>query len=128
MARFALGRDEAAELIRAATLWTCRLPAGRTPETIVIKPRSEAVLVAEVCQRAFPDSRNIFLYRDLIGYVNSIFRFVQRIVGQDQFFRETEIWRPFWDFLMVGEPIDQLDDWFAPDHGPVGPEEIFTLM
>ena len=29
---------------------------------------------------------------------------------------------------MVGTPISQLDDWFAPDHGPIGWEEFQTLL
>ena len=126
--RRSLGRGETAELVRAATLWTCRPPRGRTPETIVIKPRSEAILVAEACHMAFPDSRSVFMYRDLIGFANSLFRFVQRVDGPDRFFGEKETWRPFWNMVMVGAPIDLLDDVFPPDHGPVGFEEFATLM
>ena len=46
VARMELGLGESAELVRAATLWTCRPPTGRSFETVVIKPRSEAVTPA----------------------------------------------------------------------------------
>jgi hypothetical protein len=128
VARNALGHEKAADLMRAATLWICRPPKGRVPETVVIKPRSEAVLVANACHRAFPESRNVFLYRDLIGYSDSVFKFVQRIFGQERFFGEAEIWRPDWDFLMAGVPISLQVDCFEPDHGPIGFEEFATLM
>jgi hypothetical protein len=127
MARNALDRDEIDQLVRAATLWTCRPPESRRPETIVIKPRSEAVLVAAACHRAFPESRSVFMYRDLLGYSNSAFKFGQRVLGHERFFGEGEAWRPLWDFLMVREPISRLEDAFAPDHGPIGWEEFHTL-
>ena len=127
VARLTLGARDIADLIRAATLWTCRPPMGRNPESIVIKPRSEAVLIANACQRAFPSSRNVFMYRDHLGYANSCFRFVQRIMGPEVFFAE-EAWRPIWDFVMVGLPVSTLDDLFAPDYGPIGWEEFLTLV
>lgn len=127
MARLGLAPEELAELVRATTLWTCRPPAGRAPEIIVIKPRSEAVLIADSCRRAFPGSRNVFMYRDHLGYVGSCFRFAQRILGPEAFLAP-EAWRPLWDFVMAGLPIGHLDDLFAPDHGPIGWEEFLTLV
>lgn len=127
VARLTLGEDEIADLVRAATLWTCRPPNRRSPESIVIKPRSEPVLIANACQRAFPGSHNLFMYRDHLGYVNSCFRFAQRIIGPEDFSAE-EAWRPIWDFVMVGQPITALEEWFSPDHGPIGWEEFLTLV
>ena len=127
LARLTLAPDEMAALVRAATMWTCRPPNGRTPETIVIKPRSEAVLIATACRQAFPDSRNVFLYRDLLGYANSCFKFGQRIIGPELFFAE-EAWRGTWDFLMAGTPISILTECFAPDHGPIDWAEFLTLV
>lgn len=127
VARLTLAQDEMTELIRAATLWTCRPPNGRRPETIVIKPRSEPVLVAEACHRAFPDSRNVFMYRDHLGYANSCLRLAQRVMGPEACFAD-DAWRALWDFLMVGTPISYLDEWFAPDRGPIGWPEFLTLM
>jgi len=119
--------DEMVALIRAATLWTCRPPQARSPETIVLKPRSEAVLIADACQRAFPDLHKVFMYRDHLGYVNSCFKLVQRVLPPE-ILREDESWRPKWDWLMPGVPISFLQECFAPDHGPIDWPELLTLM
>ena len=132
VARLTLAPDELTDLIRAATLWTCRPPGGRSPETIVIKPRSEPVLIANACQRAFPASRNIFMYRDYLGYTNSCFKFIQRVMGPEDFFAEGffagDAWLALWDFVMVGLPVSYLEEWIAPDHGPIDWAEFLTLV
>jgi hypothetical protein len=33
-----------------------------------------------------------------------------------------------WDFVMVGLPISTLEEWFPPDHGPIGWPEFLTLV
>ena len=81
-------------LVRAATLWMCRQPTGRTVDAVILKPRSEATLIAELCQEAFPQSRNVFMYRDLVGYANSLAKFEQRIMPpelarSDGFYRKS---------------------------------------
>jgi hypothetical protein len=126
-ARRTLTGDEMAALIRAATLWTCRPPKARRPETIVIKPRSEAILIADACQKAFPDVRKVFMCRDHLGYVNSCFKFVQRVVPPEILWAE-ESWRPDWDWVMPGVPTSFLEECFAPDHGPIDWPELLTLM
>ncbi len=126
--RLKYDRAELVDLLRAATLWTCRPPKGRTQESIIIKTRSEATLIAEFCQQAFPQSRNVFMYRDLIGWANSISKFEQRIEDPALVLSDTEYWRDLWDFLMVGTPISVLEDTFAPDHGPIIGTEFHTLM
>lgn len=128
LARDRLAPGDLAALVRAATLWTCRPPAGRAPEVVVIKPRSEAVLIAAACHAAFPDSRNLFLYRDLLGYADSLFRFAQQVLPE-AIRAEEESWRgDIWDIMMVGLPETALAEWFAPDHGPIGWSEFLTLV
>lgn len=127
-ARNELARADIVDLLRAATRWTCRPPKGRSPEVIVIKPRSEATLIAEAFRSALPEVHSLFMYRDLIGFANSSFKFAQRVLGQDAFFAEAEVWRPIWPYLMVGTPISMLEQWFPPDHGIVRWEEFSTLM
>jgi hypothetical protein len=126
-ARRTLTGDEMAALIRAATLWTCRPPKARSPGTIVLKPRSEAVLIADACQRAFPDLRKVFMYRDHLGYVNSLFKLVQRVTPPE-LLADVEGWRADWEWLMPGVPISILEECFAPDHGPIDLPEFLTLM
>jgi hypothetical protein len=124
--RHHLSPNDLVELIRAATLWTCRPPSGRRATTMVLKPRSEAVIIAEACQCAFPDARNVFMYRDHLGYLNSCFKFVQRVVPPE-ILSTDEPWLAEWDYLMVVTPITLLDDLFPADHGPIGWPEFLTL-
>lgn len=123
--RFQLSASQTADLIRAATLWLCR---GAPGQAIVVKPRSEAVLQAEGYHQAFPRASMLFLYRDHLGFVNSAFKFMQRVTGTIAPAEPEETWRPLWPFLMVGESDAILDGLFAPDHGPIGWEEFITLM
>jgi hypothetical protein len=119
-------RADMVALVRATTLWTCRPPFPT--ETVIIKPRSEATLIAELCQAAFPQSHNLFMYRDLPGWIESISRFEQRIEGPEIVLSETEYWRDMWDFLMVGTPVSFLESCFSPDHGPILGSEFHTLL
>jgi hypothetical protein len=115
-------------LVRAATLWMCRPPDDRTVDAVILKPRSEATLIAELCQEAFPQSRNVFMYRDLVGYANSLAKFEQRIMPPELARSDEELWRRTWDFLMVGTPISVLEDYFPADHGAIVQTEFHTLM
>lgn len=122
------GRAELVALVRAATLWTCRPPRTRGIDTIVMKPRSEATLIAELCQEAFPQSQNVFMYRDLLGWANSVHKFEQRITDPAVVLSDGEYWRELWDFLMVGTPLSFLDSCFSSDHGPIVSTEFHTLL
>ena len=125
--RKTLSDQDAVDLVRAATLWTCRPPKGRNPETIVLKLRSEATLIAETIHRAFPDAPSVFMYRDALGYINSINKFAQRAMGE-AFFTMAEPWRQVWSFVMAGQPLSLLEDYFAPDHGPIAGVEFSVLV
>ncbi|WP_306258874.1 hypothetical protein [Pararhizobium sp. IMCC21322] len=127
MARLKYPRAELVALVRAATLWTCRPPKGQAPTTIVIKPRSEATLIAELCQEAFPHAQNVFLYRSLLGWADSIGKLSQRAMDPALVYAETEFWRDWWDHVMAGQPLTTLEDYFPPDHGPILASEFFTL-
>jgi hypothetical protein len=128
VARLTHPRSDLVTLLRAATLWTCRPPAGRAPRSIILKPRSELTLIAELCQEAFPQSRNVFMYRDLLGYANSMSKFLQRAFDPAVILSDAEYWREFWGMVMVGTPLSMLEDCFPPDHGPIIGPEFFTLM
>lgn len=127
MARLTNPRAELVALIRATTLWTCRAPKGQAPTAIILKPRSEATLIAELCQEAFPNSQNVFLYRDLLGWANSIGKLSQRAMDPAIVYAESEFWRDWWDHVMAGQPLTTLEDYFPPDHGPILASEFFTL-
>ncbi|XP_019623311.1 PREDICTED: uncharacterized protein LOC109469264 [Branchiostoma belcheri] len=54
----------------------CFLQNDPTRTIICYKPRSVAVFVADLMQRAVPDAKNIFLYRDLPGYYDSTIQLI----------------------------------------------------
>ncbi len=46
----------------------------KTPSTCVLKPRNEGVQVMDLYQATFPHAKNLFLYRDAMGFVSSFYR------------------------------------------------------
>ena len=125
--RFTLSRDLAKALIAATTRLICRPPLGLKVETIVIKPRSEAIMQAELFVHALPEARNIFMYRDAEGFVNSLYQFEQRALGAEILFSSVESWRVAWHFISVNAPLTLLDDYFGKERGEIPTPEINTM-
>lgn len=48
----------------------------RTAHTLGVKLRSQSVFCAMAFKEAYPDAHNIFMYRDAIGWANSLYAFV----------------------------------------------------
>lgn len=82
----AMGRDAVADETRVALLRAgcafMRLFPGYAGQVQVLKHFSQALMIAEDCQRATPDARFLFLYRDAESWCNSVYGFVQRMGGQ----------------------------------------------
>ena len=127
LARFTLDPARTAALIAAATRLTCRPPAGRQIDTVVIKPRSEAIMQADCYVQAMPKARNVFLYRDLEGYTASIYKFVQRIMGEEAFFSSIESWRADWPIISVNASLSLIDDYFGSDRGEISWAEVVVI-
>jgi hypothetical protein len=52
--------------------------ALKTPSTFALKLRSEGTQVMDLFQATFPQAKNLFLYRDSIGWVTSFYRIFSR--------------------------------------------------
>jgi hypothetical protein len=52
--------------------------ASKTPFTYALKLRSEGTQVMDLFQATFPQAKNLFLYRDAIGWVTSFYRIFSR--------------------------------------------------
>jgi hypothetical protein len=50
----------------------------KTPSTAVLKMRSEGLQLMDLFQAIYPQAKNLFLYRDAIGWVTSFYRIFQR--------------------------------------------------
>jgi len=54
----------------------------KTPSTYVLKQRNESLQVMDLFQATFPQAKNLFLYRDAIGWVTSFYYIFQRFESQ----------------------------------------------
>lgn len=125
-ARFLIPQGRMIELIRAATRLVFRPPVGRDIRTFVIKPRSESIVQAPEFAKAVPQSRNVFMYRDAEGYVNSLYQFVQKMVGHDVFFSPA-IDNLGWPFTSVNAPPELLDNFFPEGRDKAGTSETMAV-
>ncbi len=115
-------------LVGAVARLSFHRPGAHSDSIVVLKPRSEAAVLAESLGRQIPDAKILFLYRDAFGYVNSAYRFAQRILGAKAFFGDPNSWREYWSIATINAPIERLKDYFPQDHHAVGHVDILTLM
>jgi hypothetical protein len=64
--------DKVVRLIRACTRLLFRPPQDRDATVLAVKFRSQTLLQADVYYRALPDAAFVFLYRDAIGWGDSV--------------------------------------------------------
>ncbi len=74
------------------------------PETSIlgIKYRSQSLFCAQAIHAAFPESRNVFMYRDALGWGNSLFAFTHKLEIEPPYV--IDIIGFMWE-LMVREPV-----------------------
>ena len=69
------GREtELRELLDCTVRVLFKPAASKTPAVFALKLRSEGTQVMDLFQATFPRARNLFLYRDAIGWVTSFYR------------------------------------------------------
>ena len=124
-ARRELDPGRAKALIVAGTRLLCRPPLGMKVDTVVIKPRSESIAIAEWVVQALPQARHAFLYRDAEGYANSLHQFAQRIMGDA--YGQPESWRAVYYFPSINGPLSLLDDYIGKAPADVLNYEMHTM-
>ena len=115
LARFELGQEQTKQLIHACTKLTCRPYDATTVKTIVIKPRSEMLIQAQAYIAALPEVHSVFLYRDCFGYVNSLYKFAQRLTGEKDPKPGSQNWETFREIATINAPRSILDTYFLPN-------------
>jgi hypothetical protein len=65
-------------LARAALRLLACVPGAETAECIVVKHFSQSTTQLKLLSAAQPQSKNLFLYRDALGWANSCYHFVQK--------------------------------------------------
>ncbi len=79
---------ELSALFDASVRFLFRRANGSMPQTCVLKLRSEALQLSTVIDRAYPQTRSLFLYRDAVGWVGSFYRIMVRLGDTDNITRE----------------------------------------
>jgi hypothetical protein len=114
-ARFDLTPARLKMLIKSCTALSCRPPNPDQVQTVVLKPRSEMMVQASAYVDALPDANAVFLYRDCFGYVNSLYRFAQRMLGVKDPAPHSPEWEIGRQLGTINAPKAILADYFGPD-------------
>ncbi len=114
-ARFDLAPERRDMLIKTCTALTCRPPNPDQVQTVVLKPRSEMLVQAAAYVNALPEARAVFLYRDCYGYVNSLYRFAQRVQGVKDPAPGSPAWEVGRQLSTINAPPTLLADYFRAD-------------
>jgi hypothetical protein len=74
-----LSRDgELQDLLDCTVRFLFKPTATKTPTTYALKLKNEGTQLMDLYHAAFPQARNLFLYRDAIGFVHSFYRLFKR--------------------------------------------------
>lgn len=111
LARAQVPEARMAELLTASRRFICH--AAADAPNVVIKPRSEQVFQIAAFSKANPDASNIFMYRDALGYVRSMFRLVQRATGNAQFLSDPHAPQLGWAFASAGTPAPEASPYLS---------------
>ena len=103
------GDAEVSALIRSSVLCLFKhRPDRPRPRFFAIKPRSQVMELADLIYNEFPQSRNLFLYRDGLSWLTSVFRaFLHDLPIEDELFcRDMATY-----FVMIHKLVaDEYDD------------------
>lgn len=125
--RHKYSQNEMTDLHRAAMRLAFRPPHGRESDTFVVKFRSQSSYCMQYFDRAFPNSTNLFLHREPVGWVNSFHRLSQNFGAStkptpysDYEFR--------WRILTTGSPTDQLEEFYNLETDMIFPEVFLSAV
>ncbi|MEO9516764.1 MAG: hypothetical protein ABJH45_00260 [Paracoccaceae bacterium] len=125
--RSELPPDLMQDLLIACARLLFRPPHGQDIRSFVIKPRSEAVMISDHLQKALPDARYVFLYRDVGAYANSMHRFVQRIFQVEEPQLDDTYFELRWRISSVGSPVEDMSSWFPKGYGGLEHDDFLAL-
>lgn len=126
-ARYDLSKTDLENLAGAVTRFSCRPPKGISPKSIVIKPRSEATTIIGAILKACPTVKTVFLYRDAAGYVNSLYKFVQRVGDGEAIRSGATQWQDFWGIVSINAPMNLAETYYGDGLNDITPAELIAL-
>jgi hypothetical protein len=119
--RFGLDPTLRDTLIAACTRLSCRPPNPTSAHSVILKPRSEMMIQSAAYVDVLKGANAVFLYRDCYGYVNSLYRFAQRVQGVKDPARGSREWEFGRQMSTINAPEKLLGDFFGED------EEVHLL-
>ncbi len=108
--------DQIISLIRACTRLQFRPPPGRQADVFAMKFRSQTLFQADLYHQALPDAACVFLYRDALGWANSVYgmmrqyNFPDTLTGPER----TLAWSIF-TAASKPAPLDNIIDFTTPE-------------
>jgi hypothetical protein len=119
------GDQEILYLIRHCTPLSFRPPHAK--QTLALKFRSQALRVADLFHRVYPQAKCIFLYRDALSWGNSFYKFVQRL-DATALFDDDETVKYLWAGFALQADVSRLEAFIGRPVERVGLEEFFPGM
>jgi hypothetical protein len=114
--RTSFAPDQIVRLIRASVRLQFRPPSADAVQVFAIKFRSQALFQASLYHRALPEAACVFLYRDALGWANSIYGMMRQYDFADRLNGEERA-LPWTIFTAAADPLwlDQAVDMSAHD-------------
>ncbi len=75
---------ELRNLLDCTVRFLCKPTPFKTPSTYALKLRNEGLQVMDLFQTTFPQAKNLFLYRDAVGFVASFYRLFKLVDMPEQ--------------------------------------------
>lgn len=118
-------RDQIIRLIRACTRLQFRPPKGQQATVFAMKFRSHALYQADLYHQALPDASCLFLYRDALGWANSVYSILRQFGMPDSLTGEARA-LPWSIFTAAADPAPlaramDLSAAEVPTELPLGP-------
>jgi hypothetical protein len=79
MGRDELPRTQLVDIAAASARFLSLYPRAREREVLFLKHHSQCSQVFDIWHEATPDAKNLYMYRDAVGWCNSLYGFVQRM-------------------------------------------------
>ncbi len=115
---------ELRDLLDCTVRCLCKPTAFKTATTYALKLRNEGLRVMDLFQATFPHARNLFLYRDAIGFVASFYRLFMR--GGIPEYMPLDEWHMLWS-PVIGQEFTHMSTYLDPGTTEVSLPQHLTL-
>jgi hypothetical protein len=122
MNRFENGPLVTRQLLESCTRMLCRKADGSVPEHVAFKLYSQCLFNCADYHAAFPTAKFVFLYRDAIGWGNSVYK-MMRGYGMSLTL-DAAAFANYWRITSAGYDIRYLEHYVSPQAEVYVPEQL----